>query len=93
MMKLTDDDFLRLVTYMKQNYGINLSKKRVLIEGRLSNMVAEMGYSDFRLRLFHGAARIQLPRSQFAKAAAEADAIRAALGSRFDTVLLDLKGR
>ena len=47
-MKLTDDDFLRLVTYMKQNYGINLAKKRVLIEGRLSNMVAEMGYSDFK---------------------------------------------
>ncbi len=48
MMKLTDDDFLRLVTYMKQNYGINLSKKRVLIEGRLSNMVSEMGYTDFK---------------------------------------------
>lgn len=57
------------------------------------NLLREMGYSDFRLRLFHGAARIQLPRSQFAKAAAEADAIRDALGSRFDTVLLDLKGR
>ena len=27
MIKLTDDDFNRLVAYMKKNYGINLEKK------------------------------------------------------------------
>ena len=48
MMKLTDDDFNRLVAYMKKNYGINLEKKRVLIEGRLSNMVAARGFKDFK---------------------------------------------
>ena len=47
-MKLTDSDFYRLVDYMKKNYGINLSKKRVLIEGRLSNMVMEMGFTNFK---------------------------------------------
>ena len=36
MVKLTDADFNRLVSYIKDNYGINLDKKRVLIEGRLA---------------------------------------------------------
>lgn len=48
MIKLTDDDFLRLVTYMKKNYGINLDKKRVLIEGRLSNTIANRGFKSFK---------------------------------------------
>ena len=47
-MKLTGDDFLRLVNYMKQNYGINIAKKRVLIEGRLSNMVTSRGFGSFK---------------------------------------------
>lgn len=48
MLKLTDEDFLRIVNYIKANYGINLIKKRVLIEGRLSNMVADKGFSDYK---------------------------------------------
>lgn len=48
MLKLTDDDFNRLVDYMKKNYGINLEKKRVLIEGRLSNMVTARGFKSFK---------------------------------------------
>ena len=48
MLKLTDDDFNRLVSYMKTNYGINLEKKRILIEGRLSNTVTARGFKDFK---------------------------------------------
>lgn len=48
LLKLTDDDFNRLVTYMKKNYGINLEKKRVLIEGRLANMVSNRGFKSFK---------------------------------------------
>ena len=48
MLKLTDEDFLRIVNYIKANYGINLIKKRVLIEGRLSNMVMEKGFPDYK---------------------------------------------
>ena len=48
MLKLTDDDFNRLVAYMKKNYGINLEKKRILIEGRLSNMVTQRGFKSFK---------------------------------------------
>jgi chemotaxis protein methyltransferase CheR len=48
MLKLTDEDFNRLVDYMKRNYGINLEKKRVLIEGRLSNTVTARGFGSFK---------------------------------------------
>lgn len=48
MLKLTDEDFNRLVSYIKNNYGINLQKKRVLIEGRLTNVVKEKGYAQFK---------------------------------------------
>lgn len=48
MLKLTDDDFNRLVAYMKKNYGINLDKKRILIEGRLSNTVTQRGFKSFK---------------------------------------------
>ncbi|MGN0665205.1 MAG: CheR family methyltransferase [Huintestinicola sp.] len=47
MMKLTDNDFHRLVDYMKSNYGINLEKKRVLIEGRLAGIAAGSGFDNF----------------------------------------------
>lgn len=48
MLKMTDSDFNRLVAYMKQNYGINLDRKRVLIEGRLSNMISSRGFKSFK---------------------------------------------
>lgn len=47
MVKLTDADFNRLVSYIKDNYGINLEKKRVLIEGRLAGAVTSSGFSSF----------------------------------------------
>ena len=53
----------------------------------------EMGYSDFRVRVFHGAARLQLKADQWAKAAAQRDAIREALRPHFETVLMDMEDR
>lgn len=47
-LKLTQNDFERLVAFMKKNYGINLEKKSVLIEGRLSNMIAKRGFTSFK---------------------------------------------
>ena len=52
-----------------------------------------LGYSDFRVRVFHDAARIQLKKAQLQRAAAEAAAVRAAIEPYFSTVLLDLKER
>jgi len=47
MIKLTDVEFQEFVQYMHKNYGIDLSKKRQLIEGRLSNMVERKGMKSF----------------------------------------------
>ncbi len=47
-MKLTQNDFERLVGFMKKNYGINLEKKSVLIEGRLSHMISQRGFKSFK---------------------------------------------
>jgi len=47
MINLKDSEFRELMGYMKTNYGINLTEKKLLIEGRLSNMVAEKGFSNF----------------------------------------------
>ena len=35
-MQLTDSDFTRLYTYVKNSYGIDLSKKKQLISSRLN---------------------------------------------------------
>lgn len=52
-----------------------------------------LGFSDFRVRYFHGAARLQLRCEQIERAAARHGEIRAALGEYFDAVLLDTEVR
>ncbi|MDD4843173.1 MAG: protein-glutamate O-methyltransferase CheR [Anaerotignum sp.] len=44
---LEENDFVRLYTFIQKKYGINLSKKKQLIEGRLNSTIFAMGYSDF----------------------------------------------
>lgn len=46
-MNIEDRDFHRLRTYMYDNYGINLEKKRTLVEGRLMSSVAASGFDGF----------------------------------------------
>lgn len=48
MITINDNEFNTLVTFVKQKYGINLEKKRVLIEGRLSNVLRERGLKSFQ---------------------------------------------
>lgn len=47
MVRLTDKEFHYLVRFVKDNYGIDLSKKRVLLEGRLGNYLTERGFADY----------------------------------------------
>lgn len=47
MLTLSQQDFTRLVQFIKKNYGIDLSKKMQLIMGRLSNTIISLGYSSF----------------------------------------------
>ena len=41
MVKLTDKEFETLVSFVYKKYGINLQKKRILIEGRMANTLRE----------------------------------------------------
>ena len=47
MNTLNENDFMRLTNYIHKNYGINLLKKKQLIEGRLSSTITSMGFSNF----------------------------------------------
>lgn len=46
-LDITDREFERLVAYMHDNYGINLAAKRVLIQGRLGNMLRDRGFKSY----------------------------------------------
>lgn len=48
MAEITDIDFLRLITFLQKNFGINLQGKKLLVEGRLSNYIKAAGYEDFK---------------------------------------------
>lgn len=52
-----------------------------------------LGFTDFRVRLYDEAARLQLPEGQLAKAVEQRQAIRQALAPWFDVVLLDTQTR
>ena len=60
---------------------------------RAEEALFALGYRDFRVRVFHGAARLQLREDQLQRAAGEAGKLRQALGPWFQTVLLDLAPR
>lgn len=44
---LTDKEFNRVVVYVRDHYGINLSQKRVLVNGRLETHFLRNGYESF----------------------------------------------
>ena len=62
------------------------------VEGADSELFA-LGFTDFRVRLFHEAARIQLPAAQMAAALERRGDILAKLKKYFDTILLDMETR
>jgi len=46
-MHIEDRDFFRLRDYIKSNFGVNLEKKRALIESRLTNAIAQSEFEGF----------------------------------------------
>lgn len=44
---MTDEEFLRIARYMKQRYGIDLSQKKVIMNGRLENHIKSGGWNSF----------------------------------------------
>ena len=59
---------------------------------RAETALHALGFRDFRVRLFHGLARVQVPEGQMALALERREEILAALGD-FDGAVLDLKTR
>ncbi len=62
------------------------------VEGAETALFA-LGFTDFRVRLYDDAARLQLPEGQLAKAVEQRQAIRQALAPWFDIMLLDTQTR
>ena len=44
---ITDEEFGRIAVYMKQRYGIDLSQKKVIVNGRLENYVKHYDLADW----------------------------------------------
>ncbi len=44
---ITDEEFSRIAVYMKRNYGIDMSQKKVIVNGRLEKRVREGGWKNF----------------------------------------------
>ncbi|MDR1496657.1 MAG: protein-glutamate O-methyltransferase CheR [Clostridiales Family XIII bacterium] len=47
MTSITDAEFREIVSYINDNYGVNLEKKRFLIEGRLGHHLASLGFDSY----------------------------------------------
>lgn len=48
MINIKQNEFIELTKFLKDNYGINLTHKKNLIEGRLNNVLIEKGFNNFR---------------------------------------------
>ena len=42
------DEFLMLVKWVKENYGVNLEQKATLVEGRLWNVIKKKGFNSLK---------------------------------------------
>lgn len=45
--QISDQEFDKLMNFVKTKYGLDLSKKRILIQSRLSNVLRERGLKNF----------------------------------------------
>ncbi len=80
-----------LATRISTNTPIQLSDlKRV---EACEQILASLGFTDFRVRIFHDAARIQLPKKEFSQALELSPDITHLFEPYFSTVLLDLTPR
>ena len=47
LLEIRNDDFIRLTKFILDEYGINLTHKKNLIEGRLGKTILDMGFANF----------------------------------------------
>ena len=73
--------------------GTAIDKDTLCRVEQAEDSLRQLGYTDFRVRVFHEAARLQLPFDQFPTSKDDYIRIQHALKPWFDPVLLDLEGR
>ena len=73
--------------------GAPITKEDLEKVERAEGALHALGFRDFRVRLFHGAARLQVTEEQLPLVLEQREAISSSLGPAFDGVLLDLKPR
>jgi len=47
LTNISNEDFSKLVQFIRAEYGIDLSQKRQLVTSRLSSLLSQKGYSDY----------------------------------------------
>lgn len=73
--------------------GTAITKEDLERVERAENALHALGFRDFRVRLYHGAARIQVTAEQLPLVLEQREAVSSALDPAFDGVLLDLMPR
>ena len=73
--------------------GVEITVNDLEKVSQCENILYEMGFSDLRVRIFNGAARIQLKSEMIRRAADMHNEIQIKFKPYFDDVFLDLKGR
>ena len=73
--------------------GTAITKEDLERMERAENALHALGFRDFRVRLYHGAARIQVTAEQLPLVLEQREAVSSALDPAFDGVLLDLMPR
>ena len=44
---MTEEEFLRIVRFLKGRYGIDMSRKKPIVQGRLENYIRTSGYKTY----------------------------------------------
>ena len=73
--------------------GTAIDRQTLQAIEKAEDALRQLGYRDLRVRVFHGAARIQLPFGQFPVSKEDYIRIQGAVSPWFETVFLDLRGR
>ena len=73
--------------------GVEITKEKLQITEQAEDILFQMGFTDFRVRMLGDAARLQFPANQFEKVMANREGIVAELKKHYRAVLLDLEER
>lgn len=74
-------------------FGTPLTRELLERVEQAENAVSSLGFTDFRVRIFHGAARLQFLSDQMMDAFQKREALQNALHPYFNPVFLDLEPR